>query len=41
MDVADAFHLALSGKASRFLSFDAALARRADKLGARPPASAP
>jgi len=41
MDIADAFHLALSGKASRFLSFDAALARRADKLGARPPASAP
>ena len=41
MGIADAFHLALSGKASRFLTFDAALARRAGKLGTRPPASAP
>lgn len=41
MDIADAFHLALSGKASRFLTFDAALARRARKLGTQPPASAP
>ncbi len=41
MDIADAFHLALSGKASRFLTFDAALARRAGKLGTQPPASAP
>lgn len=41
MDIADAFHLALSAKASRFLTFDAALARRASKLGAQPPASAP
>lgn len=41
MDVADALHLALSGKATKFLTFDAALARRAARLGARPPASAP
>ena len=41
MDIADAFHLALSGKASRFLTLDAALARRAGKLGTQPPASAP
>jgi predicted nucleic acid-binding protein len=41
MDIADAFHLALSGKASRFLTFDTALARRAGKLGTQPPASAP
>jgi predicted nucleic acid-binding protein len=41
MDLADAFHLALSGKASRFVTFDAALARRAGRLGTQPPASAP
>ncbi|MBI2960186.1 MAG: type II toxin-antitoxin system VapC family toxin [Betaproteobacteria bacterium] len=41
LDVADAFHLALSAKASRFLTFDAVLARRAAKLGAQPPAAAP
>ena len=41
MDVADALHLALSDKAARFLTFDAALARSAAKLGARPPVSAP
>ena len=41
MDVADAFHLALSGKASRFLTFDASLARRTAKLGTQPRASAP
>ena len=41
MDIADAFHLALSGKASRFLTFDEALARRAGQLGTQPPASAP
>lgn len=41
MELADAFHLALSGKASRFLSFDDALVRRARRLGAQPPASAP
>ncbi len=41
MDVADALHLALSGKAARFLTFDATLARQAARLGARPVASAP
>ena len=41
MDVADALHLALSGKATKFLTFDTALARRAARLGAQPPASAP
>ena len=41
LDLADALHLALSGKASRFLTFDAALARSAGKLGTQPPASAP
>lgn len=41
MDVADALHLALSGKATKFLTFDTALARRAAGLGAHPPASAP
>jgi len=41
VDVADALHLALSDKAARFLTFDAALARGAAGLGARPPVSAP
>lgn len=41
MDVADAFHLALCAKSSRFLTFDAALARRARGLGTQPPVSAP
>jgi predicted nucleic acid-binding protein len=41
MDVADALHLALCDKAARFLTFDDALARRASKLGANPPISAP
>ena len=41
MDVADALHLALSGKATRFVTFDTTLARRAARLGARPPVSAP
>lgn len=41
MDVADALHLALSGKAARFLTFDTTLVRHAAKLGTRPPASAP
>lgn len=41
MDVADALHLALSGNATKFLTFDTTLARRAARLGARPPASAP
>jgi predicted nucleic acid-binding protein len=41
MDIADAFHLTLSGKAARFLTFDTTLARCAGKLGAQPRASAP
>ena len=41
LDVADALHLALSGKATKFLTFDTTLARRAARLGAHPPASAP
>jgi predicted nucleic-acid-binding protein len=41
MDVADALHLALSAKATKFLTFDTTLARRAARLGAQPPASAP
>lgn len=41
MDVADALHLALSGNATKFLTFDATLACRAARLGAQPPASAP
>ena len=41
MDIADALHLALSGKATKFLTFDTTLARRAARLGAQPPASAP
>ena len=41
MDFADALHLALSGKATKFITFDTTLARRAAKLGAQPPASAP
>lgn len=41
LDFADAFHLALSERTDRFLSFDANLSRRAAKLGARPPVAAP
>jgi predicted nucleic-acid-binding protein len=41
MDVADALHLALSGKATKFLTFDTTLVHRAARLGAQPPASAP
>ncbi len=40
MDVADALHLALSGKAARFVTFDATLVRHAAGLGAQPPVSA-
>lgn len=40
MDIADAFHLALSGKATKFVTFDASLARQAARLGAQPPVSA-
>ena len=38
---ADAFHLALSGKAERFATFDEVLVKQARKLGVRPPLSAP
>lgn len=41
LDLADALHLALSDKASHFLTFDAALARRATKLGAQPVVALP
>jgi predicted nucleic-acid-binding protein len=41
LDFADAFHLALSERAEKFLSFDANLSRRAARLGARPPVAAP
>ena len=41
IDVADALHLALSPGASRFLTFVAALARTATRIGAQPPASTP
>lgn len=41
LDFADAFHLALSERTDRFLSFDANLSRRAARLGARPPVAAP
>ena len=41
MDLADALHLVLSGKAERFATFDAALVRQARKLGVQPPVSAP
>jgi len=39
--VADALHLALSDKASQFLTFDEALTRRAAKLGAQPASASP
>ena len=41
VDIADAFHLALSDKATMFFTFDATLARRATKLGVRPSVMAP
>jgi len=41
MDLADALHLVLSGKAERFATFDEALVKQARKLGAQPPVSAP
>jgi len=39
MDIADALHLALSGKAERFATFDEDLVKRARKLDLQPPAS--
>jgi len=41
LDFADAFHLALSERTDKFLSFDANLSRRAARLGARPAVAAP
>ena len=41
LDFADAFHLALSERSDKFLSFDAAFSRRAAKLDTRPVVSAP
>lgn len=39
MDLADALHLVLSGKAERFVTFDEALVRQARKLGVQPAVS--
>jgi predicted nucleic acid-binding protein len=41
LDIADAFHLALSERTDKFLSFDANLSRRAARLGARPAVASP
>ena len=41
MDLADALHLVLSGKAERFATFDEALVKQARKLGVQPPVFAP
>ncbi len=41
MDLADALHLVLSGKAERFATFDEALVKLARKLGVQPTVSAP
>ena len=41
MDLADALHLVLSGKAERFATFDEALVKQARKIGVQPPVSAP
>lgn len=41
LDVADALHLALSGKAERFLSFDGDLTKQAARAGALPQVAAP
>jgi len=41
MDFADALHLATSGAATAFVSFDRALAKAAKRLGTRPPVVAP
>ena len=40
IDLADALHLVLSGKAERFATFDEALVKQARKLGVQPPVSA-
>jgi predicted nucleic-acid-binding protein len=41
MDLADALHLVLCGKAERFATFDEALVKQARKLGVQPPVSGP
>ena len=41
MDLADALHIVLSGKADRFATFDEELVKQARKLGIEPPVSAP
>lgn len=41
MDLADALHLVLSGKAERFATFDEALVKQARKLGVQPAVTAP
>ena len=41
MEVADALHLALSSKSTRFLTFDTTLVRRASRMATQPPASLP
>jgi len=41
MDLADALHLVLSGKAERFATFDESLVKQARKLGVQPPVTAP
>ena len=41
MDLADALHLVLSGKAERFVTFDEALVKQARKLGVQPQVAVP
>lgn len=41
LDLADALHLVLSGKAERFATFDEDLVKQARKLGVQPPVSVP
>lgn len=41
VDLADALHLVLSGKAKRFVTFDENLVKQVRKLGLQPPASMP
>jgi predicted nucleic-acid-binding protein len=41
MDLADALHLVLSGKAERFVTFDEALVKQARKLGVQPHVAVP
>jgi predicted nucleic-acid-binding protein len=41
MDLADALHLVLSGKADRFVTFDDTLVKQARKLGVQPAVTAP